>query len=54
MFYDKLEGVPLKMEMTTPQMKMMMQVMEIKKTPIAASTFEIPAGYAETKMPGAH
>jgi hypothetical protein len=52
MFYEKLDGVPMKMEMITPQMKMVMQVTEIKKTPVANSSFEIPAGFTETKLPG--
>jgi hypothetical protein len=54
MFYDNIDGVPLKMEMITPQMKMTMQVMEIKKESLPASAFEIPGGYTETKIPGMH
>lgn len=50
MFYEGIEGVPLKMEMTTPQMKMTMQVTEMKKSSLADSTFEIPAGFTETKL----
>lgn len=54
MFYDNIDGVPLKMEMITPQMKMTMQVMEIKKESLPVSAFEIPGGYTETKIPGMH
>lgn len=54
MFYENIEGVPLKMEMVTPQMKMEMVVTEIKKGSLPASAFEIPAGYTETKIPGMH
>ncbi|HEY3429823.1 MAG TPA: DUF4412 domain-containing protein [Cyclobacteriaceae bacterium] len=54
MFYENIEGVPLKMEMITPQMKMEMTVTEIKKGSLPASTFEIPAGYTETQIPGMH
>jgi hypothetical protein len=52
LFYDGIEGVPLKMEMTTPQMKMVMEVTEFKKSSIPDSAFEIPAGFTETKLPG--
>lgn len=54
MFYENIEGVPLKMEMITPQMKMVMEVTEIKKGTLPASTFEIPAGFTETQIPGMH
>jgi hypothetical protein len=54
MFYENMEGVPLKMEMTTPQAKMVMEVKEIKKEPVPASDFEVPAGFTETKLPGQH
>ncbi len=54
MFYENIEGVPLKMEMSMPQAKMVMQVTEIKKESIPSSTFEIPAGFTETKLPGQH
>lgn len=54
MFYEGIEGVPLKMEMTTPQMKMVMQATEFKKEAVPASTFAIPAGFTETKLPGQH
>ena len=54
MFYENIEGVPLKMEMITPQMKMVMEVTEIKKGALPASTFEIPAGFTETQIPGMH
>jgi hypothetical protein len=52
MYYENIEGVPLKMEMTMPQAKMIMEVKEIKKQPLPGSTFEIPAGFTETKYPG--
>ena len=54
MFYEGIEGVPLKMEMTTPQMKMVSQVVELKKESVPASIFAIPAGFTESKMPGHH
>lgn len=52
LFYDNIEGVPLKMEMTMPEAKMVMQVTEIKKKTLSNSTFSIPAGFTETKLPG--
>ena len=52
LFYNSIEGVPLKMEMVTPEMKLEMQVMEIKKETLASSLFAVPAGFTETKLPG--
>jgi hypothetical protein len=52
MYYENLEGVPLKMEMIMPQAKIVMQVTEIKKETLASTVFEIPTGFTETKMPG--
>lgn len=52
MYYENLDGVPLKMEMTMPQAKMTMQVIEIKKETLSGSTFAVPAGFTETKLPG--
>lgn len=52
LFYDNIEGVPLKMEMSMPEAKMVMQVTEIKKESLPNSTFAIPAGFTETKLPG--
>lgn len=47
MMYGKLEGVPLKTEMTSPQGKMVMEVAEIKKQSLPAADFAIPSGYKE-------
>jgi hypothetical protein len=46
-FYEKLEGVPLKTEMTSPQGKMTMECAEIKKQSLPSSEFEIPSGFKE-------
>ncbi len=54
MFYNSIEGVPLKTEIVTPEMKMVMQVTEIKKETVASSLFVVPAGFTETKLPGQH
>jgi hypothetical protein len=48
-FYEGIEGVPLKMESTMPQGKMVMEVTEIKKESLSASDFTIPSDYTETK-----
>ncbi len=52
MYYKSMDGVPLKMEMTMPQAKMVMQVTEIKKETLASTAFEIPTGFTETKLSG--
>jgi len=48
-FYDNIEGVPLQIEMSTPEGKMTMEATEIKKESLSASLFQIPAGYKEVK-----
>ena len=49
--YEDVEGVPLKIEVTMPQMGIMsMQATELKKESIPASTFVLPAGYTESKI----
>jgi hypothetical protein len=49
MFYENIEGVPLKVEMTMTEGKMAMEVTEIKKETLSASLFEIPADFKEVK-----
>ena len=51
-FYDKMEGVPLKMEIASPQGKMIMEITEIKRLKLNDSEFVIPSGFKEVKMPG--
>lgn len=51
MFSDKIEGVPLKIEATMPQGKMVMEVKEIKREKLSDSDFAIPAGFKEVKSP---
>jgi hypothetical protein len=46
-FYDKLDGVPLKTEMQSPQGKMTMECSEIKKQSLSSSDFSLPAGFKE-------
>jgi hypothetical protein len=49
MFYEGIEGVPLKIEMVTPQANMVMQVLEIKRESLNASDFVLPADYREVQ-----
>lgn len=48
-FSEKLEGVPLKTEIQSPQGKMTMEVTEIKKQSLPSSDFTIPAGFREVQ-----
>ncbi|MEJ0029005.1 MAG: DUF4412 domain-containing protein [Bacteroidota bacterium] len=48
--YAEIDGVPLKVETTTPQGNIIMECTEFKKESVPASTFTLPAGYAETKI----
>jgi hypothetical protein len=47
---DDIDGVPLKVEVTTPEGSMTMECTEFKKESIPASAFELPTGYTETKI----
>lgn len=48
-FYSEIDGVPLKMEMTMPEMDMTMEVTEIKKQTLPANDFVLPSGFTEVK-----
>jgi hypothetical protein len=48
-YLEGIDGVPLKMEMNTPEMKMTMEAIEIKRQPVSASSFVIPADFKEVK-----
>lgn len=50
MFSDKVQGVPLKVEMSAPQGNMVMEVKEIKRETLNDADFKIPAGFKETKF----
>jgi hypothetical protein len=50
MWYAEIDGVPLKVEMKIPQGNMVMEATEIKKQPLPATAFAIPAGFTETKL----
>jgi hypothetical protein len=49
MYYEGLEGIPLKMELTTPQMIMVMEATELNSEKHPDSDFVIPGGFTETK-----
>ncbi len=54
MYYDTMQGVPLKMEFSSPQGKMIMETTKIKRQKMNDSDFVIPAGFKEVKMPGGY
>lgn len=51
MYYEGIEGVPLKMEMTMPKATMVMTMTELKKEKVPASEFVIPADFKEVPLP---
>ena len=50
LYYDKVEGVPLKVEMSMPQGNMVMEVTSMKKTGLSSSDFTIPSGFKEVSL----
>jgi hypothetical protein len=50
-FMSAIEGVPLRMEISTPEMKLTMEVGSVKKESLADSVFALPAGFTEKKIP---
>ena len=49
MFYEQIDGVPLKVEMTMPEGNMVMEVTEIKRETVSAADVSIPADFKEGK-----
>lgn len=49
MYYEGVEGIPLRIEASTPQGQMIMEVTEIKRESLNASEFVIPADFKETQ-----
>lgn len=49
MFYDKIDGVPLRMEMKHPKGTMTMEATALKRESLAAADFIVPAGFKEVK-----
>ena len=52
MFYDGIEGVPLKMQMSMKEGNTIMEVTEIKRETLNDAEFMIPADFKEVKAPG--
>lgn len=48
-FYEKIAGVPLKMEIKQPEGGMIMEAVDLKKQSLPASEFSIPAGFKEVR-----
>lgn len=46
-YYEKLEGVPLRVEIPSDKGKMLMEMTEFKKQTISSADFAIPAGFRE-------
>jgi len=51
LYYEGIDGVPLRMEMSSAQMNMEMEVTDIKRESLPAADFTIPADFKETKSP---
>src|SRR6478736_1677372 len=49
MFYEGVDGVPLKIESSSKEGNMVMEVTEIKRESLNASDFAIPSDYKETQ-----
>jgi Domain of unknown function (DUF4412) len=49
-FSDKIDGVPLKVEVASPQGNMVMEVADIKREKLKDGDFVIPAGFKEVKI----
>jgi Domain of unknown function (DUF4412) len=53
-FYDGMEGVPMKVESSTKEGSMVMEVSEVKRESLSASDFTIPSDFKEVKMGGGY
>ena len=51
-FYENIDGVPLRTEVTMPEGNMTMEVTDVKKESLSSGIFQIPAGYKEVKGMG--
>jgi Domain of unknown function (DUF4412) len=49
LFYENIDGVPLRIESGTPQGTMTMQVIDIKRESLNASEFIIPSDFKEKR-----
>lgn len=48
-FYEKVDGIPLKMEVKQPEGNMTMEAVELKKQSLSASDFSLPPDFKETR-----
>jgi hypothetical protein len=51
-FLKEIEGMPMRIEMKAFGSNMVAELVEVKKQPLDASQFKIPAGYQELEMGG--
>lgn len=51
-FYGEIDGVPLKVQMSMPEMEMTMEAKEIKKGSLPSNEFVIPSNFKEVKWMG--
>jgi hypothetical protein len=51
-FMSAIDGVPLRMEIAAPEMKMTMEATGVKRESLPDSLFALPAGFTERKLPG--
>lgn len=47
-FMDQLDGVPMKMEISMPQARLVMEVSAIRPESLPAALFELPAGFTDS------
>jgi hypothetical protein len=47
LFYDGIEGVPLKMEMSVQEAKIVMEIVDIKRESLSLADFTLPADFVE-------
>jgi len=52
MFYEGMEGVPLKIEAATKEGNMVMEAADLKRETLDASLFTVPSDYKEVKFGG--
>ena len=50
LYYDKIDGVPLKVEMATHEGKIMIEVTSIKRQSLSAANFTIPSDFKEVPL----
>ncbi|MBC8010884.1 MAG: DUF4412 domain-containing protein [Burkholderiales bacterium] len=52
-FMNEIKGIPLRMEMSMPQMKIQVEAVAVREGVVPDSVFEIPAGFVEKPLAGA-